>query len=123
MSGIGLHAEFAQNYVAQTSAQQARDIANESMISSGKSRKNTERLYMVVQAMWELLREKVGMTDADLKAKIRELDMRDGRLDGQDATQTVPQVCHQCGRTILAGQVQCAWCGAQYDGDVFGHAR
>ena len=123
MGGLGQHIEYAQNYIAQVEAQQARDVARESAMSSDKAKKNTERLYMVVQAMWELLSAKVGLTDADLEARIREIDMRDGRLDGQDSTQTAPQTCNECGRTILSGQSQCSWCGAQVDGGAFHHAR
>ena len=123
MSGLGQHIEYAQNFIAQVDAQHARDVARESAMSSDKTRKNTERLYLVVQAMWELLKEKVGLTDADLDAKVQEIDMRDGRLDGQDSTQTAPLTCRQCGRTILSGQAQCSWCGTQAEGGPFTHAR
>ena len=123
MSGLGQHIEYAQNFIAQVDAQHARDVARESAMSSDKTRKNTERLYLVVQAMWELLKEKAGLTDADLDTKVQEIDMRDGRLDGQDSTQTDPLTCRQCGRTILSGQAQCSWCGTQAEGGPFTHAR
>jgi hypothetical protein len=123
MSGLGQHIEYAQNFIAQVDAQHARDVARESAMSSDKTRKNTERLYLVVQAMWELLKDKAGLTDADLDAKVQEIDMRDGRLDGQDSTQTDPLTCRQCGRTILSGQAQCSWCGTQAEGGPFTHAR
>ena len=123
MSGLGQHIEYAQNFIAQVDAQHTRDVARESAMSSDKTRKNTERLYLVVQAMWELLKDKAGLTDADLDAKVQEIDMRDGRLDGQDSTQTAPLTCRQCGRTILSGQAQCSWCGTQAEGGPFTHAR
>ena len=123
MSGLGQHIEYAQNFIAQVDAQHARDVARESAMSSDKTRKNTERLYLVVQAMWELLKDKAGLTDADLDAKVQEIDMRDGRLDGQDSTQTDPLTCRQCGSTILSGQAQCSWCGTQAEGGPFTHAR
>ena len=123
MSGLGQHIEYAQNFIAQVDAQHARDVARESAMSSDKTRKNTERLYLVVQAMWELLKDKAGLTDADLDAKVQEIDMRDGRRDGQDSTQTDPLTCRQCGRTILSGQAQCSWCGTQAEGGPFTHAR
>ena len=123
MSGLGQHIEFAQNFSALTNSQHARDIAHESAISASKAQKNTERLYMVVQAMWELLREKVGLTDTDLEAKIHEIDLRDGRLDGKNANQTAAHACRKCGRTILSGQSVCSWCGAQFEGGAFSHAR
>ena len=123
MSGLGRHIEYAQNFIAQVDAQHTRDVARESAMSSDKTRKNTERLYLVVQAMWELLKDKAGLTDADLDAKVQEIDMRDGRLDGQDSTQTDPLTCRQCGRTILSGQAQCSWCGTQAEGGPVTHAR
>ncbi len=123
MSGLGQHIEYAQNFIAQVDAQHARNVARESAMSSDKTRKNTERLYLVVQAMWELLKDKAGLTDADLDTKVQEIDMRDGRLDGQDSTQTDPLTCRQCGRTILSGQAQCSWCGTQAEGGPFTHAR
>lgn len=123
MAGLGQHVEFAQNLVAQYEAQNARDVAHESSMSSEKARKNTERLYLVVQAMWELLSKKAGLTEADLEEKIREIDLRDGRLDGQDSTQTMPQICRECGRTILSGQTTCSWCGAEQNVSPFTHSR
>jgi hypothetical protein len=92
-------------------------------MSADKTQKNVERLYMVVHAMWELLKDKAGLTDADLEAKVLEIDMRDGRLDGQDATQTAMLTCRNCGRAIQSGQSHCPWCGAQTDCGSFTHAR
>ena len=123
MSGVGQHVEYAQNYIAQVASQQARSLARESGMLAEKASRNAERLYMIVQAMWELLSEKTGLTQADLDAKVREIDMRDGRLDGKDATQTMPRSCANCGRPILSGQQRCTWCDSILDGDVFSHSR
>ncbi len=123
MAGIGQHIEYAQNYIAQIDSQQARNMAQESGLSAEKANRNIERLYMVVQAMWELLAEKTGLTHADLDAKVKEIDLRDGRLDGKDSTQTIPCVCKQCGRTILSGLTSCTWCGAIIDDNAFRHSR
>ena len=113
----------AQIGLAQANAQHARDVARKSEMSSDKTQKNVERLYLVVHAMWELLKDRAGLTDADLEAKVQEIDMRDGRLDGQDATQTAMLTCRNCGRTIQSGHLHCPWCGAQTDGGSFNHAR
>ena len=113
----------AQIGLAQANAQHARDVARKSEMSSDKTQKNVERLYLVVHAMWELLKDKAGLTDADLEAKVQEIDMRDGRLDGQDATQTSMLTCRNCGRAMQSGQLRCPWCGAQADGGSFNHVR
>ena len=109
--------------VAAMEAQSAREVARRSEVSSDKSKKNLEHLYWVVHAMWELLGERAGLTDADLEDRIREIDLRDGRIDGQDATETAIQECRNCGKAIPAGQVKCQWCGAPTGCGAFGHAR
>ena len=42
MSGIGRHVEYAQNYVAQLTAQQAREVARESAFSAAKNAKSAK---------------------------------------------------------------------------------
>ena len=42
-----------------------------------------DRLTLVCQAMWELLRERTGLTESQLLAKVTEVDLRDGKLDGK----------------------------------------
>ena len=49
MGGIGQHIEYAQNFIAQVDAQHAQNIARESAMSSDKTRKNTERLFLVAR--------------------------------------------------------------------------
>ena len=89
MSGLGQHIEYAQNFIAQVDAQHARDVARESAMSSDKTRKNTERLYLVVQAMWELLKGKAGLTDTDLDvdpdAEVEVTEVADDQPTTQEA--------------------------------------
>ena len=123
MLGSGPNTTHIQGYMAQVEAQLARNAARESSKASDKARRNLEQLYMVVHAMWELLSERVGLTDADLEAKIQEIDLRDGRLDGQDATETTTQTCQKCSRPVAPGQHHCPWCGEPMDNGAFNHAR
>ncbi len=93
-----------------------------SAFSGGDSAaRNLDRLYMTVQAMWELLSERTGLTKAELDAKIREIDLRDGKLDGRDATQSASCKCAKCGRPVLPGHMRCIWCGTALGGDSFSH--
>ena len=117
----GAYVELAQLQAANFQAQSAKDLAHESAMATGNLRKDTERLYLIVQALWELLREKTDLTDEDLQKKVREIDLRDGREDGQDKTQTRPSVCQRCGRALEKGTAVCLWCGASVDNGVFTH--
>ena len=117
----GTYIEFGQLQAANFQAQSAKDLAHESARATGNIRKDTERLYLIVQALWELLREKTDLSDEDLQKKVREIDLRDGREDGQDKTQTRPSVCKNCGRVLEMGTAVCLWCGTPVDNGVFTH--
>lgn len=68
-----------------------------------------DRLTLANQAMWELLREKSGLSDADLASRVEEIDMRDGVRDGRVARSIAN--CPECGRPNRDGRQQCIYCG------------
>jgi len=70
-----------------------------------------EKLLIITEALWTMLRDEHGYTDEQLLQKVQEIDMRDGRLDGRVAKQA-PSKCPQCGRTISARRPACMFCGA-----------
>ena len=76
------------------------------------------RLSLMNQALWELLRERAGMTDADLEHKAHEVDLRDGVEDGA-MTQT-PLKCPTCGRVSNSKHWKCLYCGQMFQKPVMG---
>ena len=73
-------------------------------------RREVNRLLMISEALWELVRDREGLTDKDLVRKIDEIDLRDGVLNGRRA-QAPPTDCDQCGRTLPKRQPVCIYCG------------
>jgi ribosomal protein S27AE len=71
-----------------------------------------ERLALVTQALAELLSERAKVSQADLAAKIDEIDMRDGVRDGRVAA---TRSCPKCGRAIAGHRTTCLYCGATLD--------
>jgi hypothetical protein len=69
-----------------------------------------DRLLMVVEALWSLLREH-GYTDEQLAARIAELDLADGVADGRHAQKA--SVCKSCDSKIPAGMLRCQICGTE----------
>ena len=69
-----------------------------------------DRLTMVIQALWELLRES-GLTDEQLVAKIVELDKSDDVLD--DTARPSSSRCPQCGAAVTSAEDHCQFCGHQ----------
>src|SRR4051794_5155422 len=56
------------------------------------------RLALINAAMWSLLKDRTGLTDAALTARIRDIDLRDGVEDGKITPDV--QNCQKCGRTM-----------------------
>ena len=68
------------------------------------------RISLASQALWELLRSRVGITEAELLAKISEVDLRDGVKDGRMTAKLT--TCSNCGRTLNTKSSRCIYCGA-----------
>lgn len=72
--------------------------------------RHVERLSLASQAMWELIKDRTALSEAELERKILEIDARDGRIDGKMGT--APINCPACGRTTSSTRDTCVMCGA-----------
>lgn len=77
-----------------------------------------QRLKLLNQALWELLRERAKMTDDDLVQKAEEIDLRDGVADGR-MTETALK-CPQCNRISSSKHWRCLYCGLEFEKPVMG---
>ena len=73
-----------------------------------------DRLLLVMDAMWELLAERTGATEADLLAKVQEIDQRDGTVDGRRTT--IARRCSACGAAVGNDRTTCMFCGHEEPG-------
>lgn len=71
-------------------------------------------LALICQALVEILRDRGGVTEEDIEAKVHEIDMRDGRLDGKLAGAATE--CPQCHRPAHTRQRICMYCSAPIQG-------
>ena len=79
-----------------------------------------ERMRLVTNALWQLLKEHTGLTDSDLKRFIEKVDLADGRADGRMSANTRAMDCPKCSRRILKNAAVCPWCGTKpKSGDPF----
>lgn len=72
---------------------------------------DVEKLFMITEALWDILKEKHGYDDEDLVRMVQDIDLRDGNLDGKVAKQPNPP-CQQCDRTLVGEHPVCLYCGA-----------
>ena len=95
---------------AKTDAVEAkvRSVENSDRVRSLELQ--VQHMALACQAMWELLRERVGITEQELLAKISEVDLRDGTKDGRITT--VQTSCPSCGKPSNSKNFVCIYCGA-----------
>ena len=68
------------------------------------------RTTLACQALWEILRSRLGISEAELIARIDEVDMRDGTMDGRLTPSII--TCPKCGRPSNSKNSRCIYCGA-----------
>ena len=65
---------------------------------------------MITEALWMLLKAEHGYTDKVLADLIKEIDLRDGNLDGRVA-KSLARACPSCGKPISKKHPFCMHCG------------
>jgi len=69
-----------------------------------------ERLLIITEALWTILKEKNGLEDQELARQMVQIDLRDGKLDGRVST-SPPVLCPKCNRVVGKNLVRCMFCG------------
>lgn len=80
-------------------------------------RAGIDRLILVNRALWELVSEKIGLTEADLRARVDAIDLRDGVADGRMGREVV--LCQYCHRPNGKARKLCLYCGKILDSGSF----
>lgn len=79
-----------------------------------KLQKQVAKLRLVCQAMCELLCEQTGMDHETIMERVVNIDLRDGKLDGQMGA--VERECSGCGRVVRSDRANCFYCGHKLEG-------
>jgi hypothetical protein len=70
-----------------------------------------EGLALITRALFELLQEATGVSEQRLRAKITEIDLRDGQADGRMTR--LPKRCPKCDAMMSPRFGRCLFCGQQ----------
>ena len=81
-------------------------------IAAGLEEK-VDRLALICRAMFEMLQQTSGFSEDQLKAKIQEIDLRDGQADGRMTTQA--KRCPKCDAMMSPKFGRCLFCGHKGD--------
>jgi len=106
------HPDYLTKIALENSSSAQRDAQRAENRAEHQS-SDIERLLMITEALWLLLKKEHGYTDEVLTDLINEIDMRDGLLNGRACDKTKPpgQTCPACGRQTSARQSCCIYCG------------
>ena len=114
---------LSENYSGAELSAQAVSAQGQSQARSVRTdlefvRCDIERLLMITEALWGILKEKHGYTDDELMKRVAEIDQRDGKVDGRVA-QSPPGSCPRCNRTLERKRPFCLYCGQAIAWDLF----
>lgn len=76
------------------------------------------KMALMNQALWEILRDRLQLSDEDLAAIAEEIDMRDGVQDGK-ITETALR-CPECHRVSNSRHWRCLYCGLDFEKPLMG---
>ena len=102
---------------AQCTAREAQGDVRQLQSKVRVLEQQCERLNLAAMAMAEILRDRLGVTEKEIEAKLTEIDLRDGQLDGKVRPSPLP--CLQCQRTSAAHRKHCLYCGGELTSNSF----
>ncbi len=107
-----------QSNLAQTTADQARRKADAVEEQLERVKCDVERLLMITEALWTVLKKDHGYSDDVLKQLVADIDLRDGKLDGRVAGGP-PIPCPYCGHMLPKQRPFCIYCGKPVQPEPF----
>ncbi len=107
----------ATDTVAQDRANRAQSLASQASGEIKDLQRQVERLSLLNQALWELIREKLQLTDADLERMAQDVDLRDGVADGRITARAVR--CPTCTRVNNTRHKKCIYCATEFASMLF----
>jgi hypothetical protein len=105
---VDLH-QYGRIAQAQNDADRARNKAEQFALRLDELERRNDRIALACQALWEILRERTGLQDEDVFAKMAEIDLRDGKADGRVGAQVM--TCTHCRRPVNSARPVCIYCG------------
>jgi len=70
-----------------------------------------DRIALMTIALTEIVQERLGIESKEVEAKLREIDERDGKLDGRLSPPKSLKTCPVCSRINGGTRTNCLYCG------------
>ena len=76
---------------------------------AGDLRQRVELLALANQALFEILQNRLGLTEEEVLTRMAEIDARDGAKDGKITSKVTD--CPRCRRKVSTNRQKCMFCG------------
>lgn len=96
--------------IAAQDAGEALDLSQRTAGDLGELRARVDRLETACRAMWTLLKQQSGKTDADLVKEIEAIDLHASQTAERQAGEHALE-CESCGKKVSRIQKACIYCG------------
>ena len=114
-TGFGLSSGYAS-----ATATAAANTAREAQTNIDLLTHDIDRLLLITEALWMLMKKEHGYADDLLTNLIEEIEKRKVVVDGI-AVKTPPQTCPNCGKINSAKRMFCLYCGKPILTNPFAH--
>jgi len=104
--------------VARQDATSAKRDARSANTEINFLKQEVERLLMITEGLWELIKQNTNLTDEELHNKVIEIDARDGKIDGK-VKPSPPKKCSNCNKILARRKPFCMYCGEIVNKDIF----
>jgi len=121
MNGLFIASAIHRSYqrgVKEGAGTSAARHAADARARADALQQDIEKLYMITEALWTLLKQQHGYDDEVLGRLIEAIDLRSGKADGRRAKQVNP-ACPTCGRTLIGKHPACLYCGTAVERELF----
>jgi hypothetical protein len=98
-------------------ASAARGTAANAKFQVDQLTARVDQAMLVCEALWTLLRDRLNIPEEELIARVNEIDLLDGKLDGKVTRGAL--VCPTCQRTVARRHRQCIYCGHAFEKELF----
>jgi len=78
---------------------------------AGSLQRRVEVMALANQALFEILRDRLGISEEEVIYRMAEIDAQDGRKDGKMSTSARVVTCRRCGRAVSTTRLRCMYCG------------
>ena len=106
------------DYTAGFATEHAHHAANRVEEQLVCMQADIERLLLITEGLWNLLKAEHGYDDEELVRRVLEVDLKDGRIDGKVAAQK-PGDCPHCDRPLSRDRRYCLYCGEPTPVELF----